>query len=78
MWILQVKKLQVEKRLDLLVDGALKSDYNSLELEEMVQVKILSLTPTQNAHSNQFLRLLGPDESSGIKIYIKSKKQRQY
>jgi hypothetical protein len=34
----QVKKLQAEKRLDLLVDIDLKTDYNSLELEEMVQV----------------------------------------
>jgi somatic embryogenesis receptor kinase 1 len=30
-----VKKLQAEKRLDLLVDAELKSEYNSLELEEM-------------------------------------------
>jgi len=35
----QVKKLQAEKRLDLLVDIDLKTDYNPLELEEMVQVK---------------------------------------
>lgn len=35
----QVKKLQAEKRLDLLVDADLKSMYNSLELEEMVQVR---------------------------------------
>ena len=35
----QVKKLQAEKRLDLLVDADLKSQYNSLELEEMVQVR---------------------------------------
>jgi hypothetical protein len=34
-----VKKLQAEKRLDLLVDIDLKTDYNPLELEEMVQVK---------------------------------------
>lgn len=33
-----MKKLQAEKRLDLLVDAELKSEYNSLELEEMVQV----------------------------------------
>ncbi len=35
----QVKKLQAEKRLDLLVDIDLKTDYNPIELEEMVQVK---------------------------------------
>jgi hypothetical protein len=38
-WCGQVKKLQAEKRLDLLVDIDLKTDYNPLELEEMVQVK---------------------------------------
>jgi hypothetical protein len=38
----QVKKLQAEKRLDLLVDIDLKTDYNSLELEEMVQVHVSS------------------------------------
>nr|APU94860.1 leucine-rich repeat receptor-like protein kinase [Pohlia nutans] len=36
-----VKKLHAEKRLDLLVDADLKSMYNSLELEEMVQVALL-------------------------------------
>lgn len=40
---IQVKKLQAEKRLDLLVDAELKSEYNSLELEEMVQVTRFSL-----------------------------------
>jgi hypothetical protein len=48
----QVKKLQAEKRLDLLVDADLKSQYSSLELEEMVQVsfpapKIFPLATSQ-------------------------------
>jgi hypothetical protein len=47
-----VKKLQAEKRLDLLVDADLKSQYSSLELEEMVQVsfpapKIFPLATSQ-------------------------------
>lgn len=58
-----VKKLQAEKRLDLLVDAELKSEYNSLELEEMVQVALLctQVLPTERPKMLDVVRMLEGD-----------------
>ncbi len=49
-----MKKLQAEKRLDLLVDIDLKTDYNPLELEEMVQVKKQTKKQTVISKTSRF------------------------
>jgi somatic embryogenesis receptor kinase 1 len=58
-----VKKLQAEKRLDLLVDADLKSQYSSLELEEMVQVALLctQVLPTERPKMLDVVRMLEGD-----------------
>ncbi|CAK9194246.1 unnamed protein product [Sphagnum troendelagicum] len=58
-----VKKLQAEKRLDLLVDIDLKTDYNSLELEEMVQVALLctQVLPAERPKMLDVVRMLEGD-----------------
>ncbi|XP_073388784.1 LRR receptor kinase BAK1 isoform X2 [Physcomitrium patens] len=58
-----VKKLQAEKRLDLLVDVDFKSEYNSLELEEMVQVALLctQMLPTERPKMLDVVRMLEGD-----------------
>ncbi|KAG0618072.1 hypothetical protein M758_4G036400 [Ceratodon purpureus] len=58
-----VKKLQAEKRLDLLVDSELKSEYNSLELEEMVQVALLctQVLPAERPKMLDVARMLEGD-----------------
>ena len=38
---LQVRKIHQEKKLDMLVDKDLKSDYDRVELEEIIQVALL-------------------------------------
>lgn len=58
-----VKKLQAEKRLDLLVDSELMSEYNSLELEEMVQVALLctQVLPAERPKMLDVARMLEGD-----------------
>ncbi|XP_024367116.1 LRR receptor kinase BAK1 [Physcomitrium patens] len=58
-----VKKLQTEKRLDLLVDAQLMSEYNSLELEEMVQVALLctQVLPSERPKMLDVARMLEGD-----------------
>ncbi|CAK9875115.1 unnamed protein product [Sphagnum jensenii] len=58
-----VKKLQAEKRLDLLVDIDLKTDYNPLELEEMVQVALLctQVLPAERPKMLDVVRMLEGD-----------------
>ncbi|CAM6104903.1 unnamed protein product [Calypogeia fissa] len=58
-----VKKLQLEKRLDLLVDVDLKQKYNNVELEEMVQVALLctQVSPTDRPKMSEVVRMLEGD-----------------
>ncbi|KAG6547177.1 hypothetical protein Mapa_011429 [Marchantia paleacea] len=58
-----VKKLQHEKRLDLLVDVDLKQKYNKVELEEMVQVALLctQVSPTDRPKMAEVVRMLEGD-----------------
>lgn len=60
---MQVKKLQHEKRLDLLVDVDLKQKYNKVELEEMVQVALLctQVSPTDRPKMAEVVRMLEGD-----------------
>ncbi|KAJ7518270.1 hypothetical protein O6H91_21G061800 [Diphasiastrum complanatum] len=58
-----VKQLQLEKRLDPLVDSDLKSNYNPVELEEMVQVALLctQVFPTDRPKMSEVVRMLEGD-----------------
>lgn len=59
----QVKKLQLEKRLDLLVDVDLKQKYDTVELEEMVQVALLctQVSPSDRPKMSEVVRMLEGD-----------------
>ncbi|KAJ7515941.1 hypothetical protein O6H91_22G035300 [Diphasiastrum complanatum] len=58
-----VKQLQLEKRLDVLVDADLKNNYNAVELEEMVQVALLctQVFPTDRPKMSEVVRMLEGD-----------------
>ena len=59
----QVKKIHQEKKLELLVDKDLKSNYDRIELEEMVKVALLSTQylPGQRPKMSELLRMLEGD-----------------
>ncbi|KAK9750472.1 hypothetical protein RND81_02G199700 [Saponaria officinalis] len=58
-----VRKIHLEKKLDLLVDKDLKNDYDRIELEEMVQVALLStqFLPNQRPRMSEIVRMLEGD-----------------
>ncbi|XP_074309524.1 protein NSP-INTERACTING KINASE 2-like [Silene latifolia] len=58
-----VRKIHIEKKLDLLVDKDLKNDYDRIELEEMVQVALLStqFLPNQRPRMSEVVRMLEGD-----------------
>ncbi|XP_055800777.1 protein NSP-INTERACTING KINASE 3 [Solanum dulcamara] len=58
-----VKKLHVEKKLNLMVDKDLKNNFDRIELEEMVQVALLctQFIPTYRPKMSEVLRMLEGD-----------------
>ncbi|KAI9083434.1 hypothetical protein K1719_034648 [Acacia pycnantha] len=58
-----VKKIHQEKKLELLVDKDLKSNYDRIELEEMVKVALLSTQylPGQRPKMSELVRMLEGD-----------------
>ncbi|XP_059308461.1 protein NSP-INTERACTING KINASE 3 [Lycium ferocissimum] len=58
-----VKKLHVEKKLNLMVDKDLRNDFDRIELEEMVQVALLctQFNPTYRPKMSEVLRMLEGD-----------------
>ncbi|EYU28436.1 hypothetical protein ABFS82_12G119200 [Erythranthe guttata] len=58
-----VKKLHQEGKLNLMVDKELKSDFDMIELEEMVQVALLCthFNPTHRPKMSEVLRMLEGD-----------------
>lgn len=58
-----VKKIHVEKKLDMLVDKDLKTNYDRIELEEIVQVALLSTQylPSQRPKMSEVVRMLEGD-----------------
>lgn len=58
-----VKKLHLEKKLDLLVDKGLRDDYDRVELEEMVQVALLctQYLPGHRPKMSEVVRMLEGD-----------------
>ncbi|KAJ3699275.1 hypothetical protein LUZ61_002980 [Rhynchospora tenuis] len=58
-----VKKMHQEKKLDVLVDKGLKSHYDRIELEEMVQVALLctQFLPGQRPKMSEVVRMLEGD-----------------
>lgn len=58
-----VKKLHVEKKLNLMVDKDLKNNFDGIELEEMVQVALLCthFIPTYRPKMSEVLRMLEGD-----------------
>ncbi|XP_042511376.1 protein NSP-INTERACTING KINASE 1-like [Macadamia integrifolia] len=58
-----VKKLHQEKKLDMLVDKDLKNNYDRIELEEMVQVALLStqFLPGHRPKMSEVVRMLEGD-----------------
>lgn len=62
--IMQVKKLHVEKKLNLMVDKDLKNNFDRIELEEMVQVALLctQFIPTYRPKMSEVLRMLEGDD----------------
>ncbi|KAI3834531.1 hypothetical protein MKW92_015107 [Papaver armeniacum] len=58
-----VKKIHLEKKLDMLVDKDLKSDYDRIELEEIVQVALLctQYLPGQRPKMSEVVRMLEGD-----------------
>ncbi|GER31902.1 leucine-rich repeat receptor-like kinase [Striga asiatica] len=58
-----VKKIHQEKKLDVLVDKVLKEEYDSIELEEMVQVALLCThhLPSHRPKMSQVVRMLEGD-----------------
>ncbi|KAJ8630067.1 hypothetical protein MRB53_023390 [Persea americana] len=58
-----VKNIHQEKKLDMLVDKDLKSNYDRLELEEMVQVALLctQFLPGQRPKMSEVVRMLEGD-----------------
>uniref|UniRef100_A0A9I9D2X9 non-specific serine/threonine protein kinase n=1 Tax=Cucumis melo TaxID=3656 RepID=A0A9I9D2X9_CUCME len=60
---LAVKKIHQEKKLELLVDKDLRSNYDRIELEEMVQVALLctQYLPTTRPKMSEVVRMLEGD-----------------
>jgi hypothetical protein len=60
---IQVKKMHQEKNLDILVDRGLKSNYDCIELEEMVQVALLctQYLPGHRPKMSEVVRMLEGD-----------------
>lgn len=60
---IQVKKIHLEKKLELLVDKDLKSNYDRIELEEMVQVALLctQYLPGHRPKMSEVVRMLEGD-----------------
>ena len=60
---LQVKKIHQEKKLDTLVDKDLKTNYDRIELEEMVQVALLctQYLPSHRPKMSEVVRMLEGD-----------------
>ncbi|XP_077237710.1 protein NSP-INTERACTING KINASE 1-like [Tasmannia lanceolata] len=58
-----VKKIHQEKKLDILVDKDMKNNYDRIELEEMVQVALLSTQyhPGQRPKMSEVVRMLEGD-----------------
>ncbi|BBG94398.1 NSP-interacting kinase 2 [Prunus dulcis] len=58
-----VKKIQQEKKFDVLVDKELKNDYDPIELEEMIQVALLCTQnlPRQRPKMSEVVRMLEGD-----------------
>ncbi|KAH6798655.1 NSP-interacting kinase 2 [Perilla frutescens var. frutescens] len=58
-----VKKIHLEKKLDMLVDKDLKSQYDRIELEEMVQVALLctQYLPLHRPKMSEVVRMLEGD-----------------
>ncbi|KAK4373185.1 hypothetical protein RND71_008569 [Anisodus tanguticus] len=58
-----VKKLHLEKKLNLMVDKDLRNNFNRIELEEMVQVALLctQFNPTYRPKMSEVLRMLEGD-----------------
>nr|AFK41856.1 unknown [Medicago truncatula] len=58
-----VKKIHQEKKLELLVDKDLKSNYDKIELEEMVQVALLctQYLPSHRPKMSEVVRMLEGD-----------------
>lgn len=60
---IQVKKLHQEKQLSMMVDKDLKSNYDRVELEEMVQVALLctQFHPAHRPKMSEVVRMLEGD-----------------
>jgi hypothetical protein len=58
-----VKKIHQEKKLEMLVDKDLKSNYDRIELEEMVQVALLctQYLPSHRPKMSEVVRMLEGD-----------------
>ncbi|KMT08379.1 hypothetical protein BVRB_6g140580 [Beta vulgaris subsp. vulgaris] len=58
-----VKKINQEKKLEMLVDKDLKNNYDSIELEEIVQVALLctQFLPNQRPRMSEVVRMLEGD-----------------
>ncbi|KAL6496082.1 hypothetical protein OROHE_027540 [Orobanche hederae] len=58
-----VKKIQQEKKLDILVDRVLKNNYDPIELEEIVQVALLctQYLPSHRPKMSEVIRMLEGD-----------------
>lgn len=58
--IMQVKKLEREKRLDAIVDPNLRRNYDSLEVEMMIQVALLCTqsSPEERPTMSEVVRML--------------------
>lgn len=61
--VCQVKKLHQESKLEALVDRDLKTNYDRVELEEMVQVALLctQFLPAQRPKMSEVVRMLEGD-----------------
>ncbi|CAN1826549.1 Protein NSP-INTERACTING KINASE 1 [Linum perenne] len=60
---LQVKKIHQEKKLDMMVDKDLKGNYDTIELEEIVKVALLSTQylPSHRPRMSEVVRMLEGD-----------------
>lgn len=58
-----MRKIHLEKKLDVLVDKDLKNHYDRIELEEMVQVALLctQYLPIQRPKMSEVVRMLEGD-----------------
>ena len=74
----QVKKLQHEKRLDMIVDPALL-EYDVKEVEQMIQVALLCSQPSPEERPNmaEVVRMLSgdqpPDKNDKVRVEVWSK-----